>query len=427
MLSFALDWLLVGDHPFWFHTVNLGFHFAASLGVGILAQMLVKRPFAGLIAGMVFALHPAHPEAVVWVSGRIDVLCGALLVWSFVCYIKGKESGIKPGRFLSTLSIVLFGLACLSKEQAFVFPLLILLYEFFPLGDPTRSDSPSAKLKQVAPFFLLTVVLFCLRWPILGGIGGYIPEENKEQLYANALYFILLQPFIVLLVPINRTIAEGAGELLLVITMAIVLSPLLMTLRARWRILVFCAISIMICMVPSAHLGVVEGSLQNSRFLYTPSVFFAILIASLFTGEFQGRFRTVVSALAVVYCLTLLLSLHQNNYAWQNAGTLVRTASASTDRLVERHEGEWGTEKQKLLAFNVPTNFLGAWTFRNGFSDMLLLRHGDEMEGVEIEVIYGGIQSPENIQKIEHEMEAGSVIWLFDDRTWMFVENAPRN
>ncbi len=188
--SFALDRLVFGDCALCFHTVNVALHFVASLGVAALTRMLIKQPFAGLTAGLIFALHPAHVEAVSWIAGRYDVLCAALLIWSFVCYIRHYEdcyskSNRSRGRILLPLSITLLALASLTKEQAFVFPLTILLYEMFL---PNNSDDPvlplSKRWTRVLPYFVAVAVIFCIRWIVLGGPGGYIPEESSGNIFA---------------------------------------------------------------------------------------------------------------------------------------------------------------------------------------------------------------------------------------------------
>lgn len=426
LISFALDWHLFDDRAFWFHLVNLALHFATSVGVAVLARLLIERPSAALVAGLVFALHPAHPEAVTWIAGRFDVLCGALLVWSLVCHIKRQESDAGQAGRLHVVSLVLFGLACLSKEQAFVFPLVILLYELFRFGEPPAASMPLwARARRAIPFFVVAAILFGVRYARIGGIGGDYSGESSEYSLAVLLYHITVQPLLTLFVPANRSILEAAGVPSALAVGAVLLSPVLFVLRARWRVLAFCVAAIILDMLPSGHFGLAGGALQNSRFLYTPSIFFAILIAELLTVEVQGRLKSVAAVLIVVYCSTLLLVLHQNNNPWQEAGVLVRTATESSDALVERHKGEWGTKYGKLLTFNVPTDYIGAWTFRNGLSEMLRLRHGDELDRVEIEVMYGGIQAPENIERIERASQEAAVIWWFDDLTRSFVENEP--
>jgi len=423
ILISTIDWRLHGGEAFWFHLTNLVWHFAASVGVGVLARLLTRRVGAGVIGAAAFALHPAHPEAVSWVNGRADVIAGALMAWSFVCYVLPDGSPSGRARLLRAASLALFCLACFSKEQAFIFPFWILIYELVRPGDNSdRSESSDRRWLRAVPFFLLAALLFAARWIYLGGVGGYIPVESTGSRILGALYHITLQPFVILFVPLNRTLMAQSGILNAILLVLILLSPIPMALGVRRALLLFCAVGIMLNMLPSIHLEIAEGSLQNSRYLYSASIFFAIMIGAAFSVRFEGRWKNPATILTSVYILAIVLALHQNNYPWQDAGRLVRTSLASTGELVERYRGEWGSEKSRIIAFNVSRNSMGAWTFQYGFPEALRYMYGDELDGVEIEVVRGGVQVPENIRRMDRALEEGAVIWLFDDFTETFAE-----
>lgn len=73
ILSFAADWALVGDRPGWFHVENALWHGAATAAfVAVLLAWL--PPLGALGAGLVFAVHPIHVEAVANVVGRAELI-----------------------------------------------------------------------------------------------------------------------------------------------------------------------------------------------------------------------------------------------------------------------------------------------------------------------------------------------------------------
>src|SRR6266487_2159161 len=69
--GFALDWLL--GSTAWFHAVNLAWHAAASVAVAALARRWTDSTGA-LVAGLLFAVHPLHVEAVANVVGRAELM-----------------------------------------------------------------------------------------------------------------------------------------------------------------------------------------------------------------------------------------------------------------------------------------------------------------------------------------------------------------
>src|SRR5207247_10867699 len=69
--TYALDWTMRSTA--WFHAVNLTWHVAASvLGAALAGRWAGDT--AGLVAGIVFAVHPVHVEAVAYVVGRNELM-----------------------------------------------------------------------------------------------------------------------------------------------------------------------------------------------------------------------------------------------------------------------------------------------------------------------------------------------------------------
>lgn len=117
ILSFALDWLASGGSPLWFHAVTITWHAIASTLVAASA-LAVMGPVAALVAGLLFAVHPVHVEAVASVVGRAEAMAGAGVLVALLLHRRG-----------SVLAIPAFLFALLSKEHALVFPLLALVHD----------------------------------------------------------------------------------------------------------------------------------------------------------------------------------------------------------------------------------------------------------------------------------------------------------
>jgi tetratricopeptide (TPR) repeat protein len=115
--SFRAQWNASGRAgPFL--AVNIALHIAAALLVLSLASRLGLPPPAALAAGLLFAVHPVHAEAVGWVSGRAELLAtvGVLAAW---------RAHLSERSQAGWLAALLLCLAIASKENAFVAPLLL--------------------------------------------------------------------------------------------------------------------------------------------------------------------------------------------------------------------------------------------------------------------------------------------------------------
>jgi tetratricopeptide (TPR) repeat protein len=123
-LSYWLTLQLAGVAPTAFHAVNLGLHLAAAWLLMRLIRDLTGDRRAAVLAGALFALHPAVSEAVLYASARATVLSSLCMLAALVCYLRARrEAGM--GWWAGWAG---FGLAAvLSKESAVVLPLLCLV------------------------------------------------------------------------------------------------------------------------------------------------------------------------------------------------------------------------------------------------------------------------------------------------------------
>src|SRR5207237_1160468 len=118
--GFALDWLL--GSTAWFHTVNLAWHAAASVAVAALARRWMDSTGA-LVAGLLFAVHPVHVEAVANVVGRAELMAALFTLLAVYAALVHEHVA---------WSAAALALGLLSKETAAVAPALILRVDYSP-------------------------------------------------------------------------------------------------------------------------------------------------------------------------------------------------------------------------------------------------------------------------------------------------------
>ena len=143
--------------PAWFHGLNLLGHLVCVLVVWRLVRLLLDRTtppqapglalrrveWAACGGALLFAVHPLQVEAVAWVSGFKDVLCGVLscvAIWQYLQYAcssaeaaasdtSSSEQGRRGpiGRYW--LATGAFALALLAKPTAVVVPVVAWLLD----------------------------------------------------------------------------------------------------------------------------------------------------------------------------------------------------------------------------------------------------------------------------------------------------------
>jgi len=132
-LSYALSWSAGGGGVFAFHAVNVALHAGNVLLVWAILRQLFARMgvagdgFAALAAALLFALHPAHTEAVTYVSGRSVSMMALFYLASVLAYLRGAPRWVSPLLFVAALA---------TKEVAVTLPLALLLCEALDLRKP---------------------------------------------------------------------------------------------------------------------------------------------------------------------------------------------------------------------------------------------------------------------------------------------------
>ena len=154
ILSYAVDWTISGGRPGWFHIMNALWH-----GLGaVLLVLVVARwlpPVAAAGAGLVFAWHPLHVEAVASLVGRAELLVGVGILGAVLA----------ARRRHWTLAVVCAALAMFSKEHGVIAGVVILLDKWLETAD----DRPYPRTFWLA---LAVVMLgFLAAWFAVGWVG----------------------------------------------------------------------------------------------------------------------------------------------------------------------------------------------------------------------------------------------------------------
>eukprot|EP00401_Gymnodinium_catenatum_P036327 CAMPEP_0117465106 /NCGR_PEP_ID=MMETSP0784-20121206/4455_1 /TAXON_ID=39447 /ORGANISM="" /LENGTH=727 /DNA_ID=CAMNT_0005259005 /DNA_START=362 /DNA_END=2543 /DNA_ORIENTATION=+ len=124
VLTFRFNYWLHGFDSSGFHATNLLLHLVASGLLGIFSKTVLDLPAAwALLLTALFFAHPVHTENVLYIVGRADLLCCAVVLLASLCYgpslVGRASSAIMVMRTL--LAVGLSGVAGLCKETGFCF------------------------------------------------------------------------------------------------------------------------------------------------------------------------------------------------------------------------------------------------------------------------------------------------------------------
>lgn len=328
-MSYAVQWWLHGDRPWAFHTVNWVLHALVSALVAELARRLAGLR-AAYAAGLLFAAHPIHVEAVANIVGRAELMCAAGVLGALVLL---AARPLTAPRAMAVYGC--FVVALLSKEQGMLLPLLMALLVFLPSRYlPLRLSDPQRR------------TLLLLAFAVCVTLAGYIVyrdyavgfwwDESKLDWVMNPLVrsrgadrwlmpLVLLGRYTELLVlPRKLSIDYGAtvigwearaGDPYLWLGAAALLVWIGLcawcVARRAWPA-VFCLLGLAITYGLVANALTLIGTIFNERLMYLPSAFLLVLVG---IGTQRLPNRATPAAAVALAVLVVLASVKTFSYA----------------------------------------------------------------------------------------------------------------
>ena len=305
ILSFALDWLIAGGDPRWFHAVNVLWHVAASALVWVLAAE-VLAPAAALIAGVVFAVHPVHVEAVANVVGRLECMAAAFVLVALLAHRRDHWS-----------APVLFALGLLSKESAIVFLALAAANDFLLEAD-WRTTLRMRRSRYVAYGLVLLAYASVLLAVFRDREVAIQAKVLTGATLAERLTLVakVLPHYVRLLVAPSQLSASYAPNVIapdthrsasialgVAIVIGVAIGAVATARSRRWPLMAFALLWVPITISPVSNVLFASGVLLAERTLYLPSVGLCLAV-----GAIADRFvRTRPAAVAIVAAAAIVM------------------------------------------------------------------------------------------------------------------------
>jgi protein O-mannosyl-transferase len=348
MVSHAVDYAVWGLRPSGHHLTSILLHGWNAALIVLLAVRLAQARghalskqgmlVAGMVAGLLFGLHPLHVESVAWVSERKDLLAALFYLLGVLSYLgyAGHAAAVGPWRdrrYLTTL--LCFVLALLSKPMALSFPFVLLIIDWYPLD---RLNDLRRILAEKIPFFVLDLCLATVTVLAQRASGAFRPlaevtlgsrvlvATKAAALYlAKTLLPTGLLPFYSY--PAHVSLWSWEFGLPVVVMTAAALACLAAVKKHR----AFAAVAASYGVVLLPVLGIVQIGPQAmaDRYTYLPSVALVALLGAG-CGVLWDRYAVAASwrknALAATVALLLLGLLSWQSVrqiaVWRNSETL---------------------------------------------------------------------------------------------------------
>lgn len=277
---------------------------AAAAAYALLARLLAS-PRAALVAALAFAVHPVNAETVTWISARFDLLAGLFALLALLALPRTSED---RGRVALSATATL--LACCSKENAFVLPLLAVAWARAVGAPPRRALVAAGAGVAVALFLRFEALgyLFRARPASVEEAGSLLQHmllvgrSTATSLAAIAFPWGVVGPAHHAARPVPPDDALGwSGVALGVALLAVAAITLRRRPRLGWLLAAF-----VVSLAPASQivpLDLAGGLHAADRFLYLPS-FFAVAAAAEALAPLAAR-RAMAGRAAVALVVAL--------------------------------------------------------------------------------------------------------------------------
>lgn len=293
-LSYHVQYRVFDGSPAGFHLVNVLWNALTCALVFVFVYLLFGNPAFGLAASLIFAVHPVHTENVAWIAGRTDVLSAVWAMASLVFYALAR---LRARRLWILPALAAFFLSLLSKESSAFLPLVIVILEIGPF-ERLRASSNRSWLRPALYFAVLALYLL-QRHAALGAFGSTYDAYAPGALGAVALPLSILGGYALKLVfPLrlsgeyDASVPDSFTDLHVIAGLVVLAAIIYGVIRYRRRPDVVLGASIFLFgLGPVANL-IPIGEISAERFLYFPSLGFALVAGGIFSSAMVRRSYT---------------------------------------------------------------------------------------------------------------------------------------
>ncbi|XP_074489781.1 protein O-mannosyl-transferase TMTC3 isoform X1 [Sebastes fasciatus] len=364
VLTFRLNYLFTELSAASYHLLNVVLHAVVCVLFLRVCRLFLDKT-SGLVAALLFAVHPIHSEAVTGVVGRAELLSSIFLLAAFLAYTKSTSADHSIVWAPIALTVVLVAAATLCKEQGITVVGICCVYEVFVAQGFTlpmlldtlrqvlqgKDGFPYAVLQTLLKLIVLIISTLLLVIVRVQVIQSQLPVFTRFDNPAAVSSTPTRQLTFNYLLPVNAWLLLNPSELCCDWTMGTIpLVESLLDLRnlatlgfytflgllayhsLRYRNssakTVIMALSfIVLPFIPASNLFFPVGFVVAERVLYVPSMGFCVLVAHGFKIiSHKGQLKKISWLIIGVLLTTHAVKTFNRNWDWESEYTLFTSA-----------------------------------------------------------------------------------------------------
>lgn len=355
-IVFMGEYYFFGLNSAGYHFINILIHFFNSVLFFLLLLIIFKKLFPGgqirtirediytlaLLAAILFALHPINSETINWISAIPELTFTLFYLLSLFFYFLPKLTKINK-----LISILFFSLSLLCKETAVTLPVFLFFYNFsIYLRSEKKLFIRARKcFFRIAPYILITLIYILIRQLILKtGVGiDKINISIAATVVPISSASLFLKNIIEISFPFKLSIFHSYHiddtkilSVAFATALAAVYSYLVFKSILKIRINAIILLGFFLFAVPllpALNLIFLKGFVLSERYLYLPSMGFALLTAFTLLWMLAGIKKEMVRKIIFTVAISMLLGVFsviiiKRNGVWNNELSIFSDAVA---------------------------------------------------------------------------------------------------
>lgn len=326
VLSLAFNYKISGIDPFSYHLVNLILHAANSLLVFVFFSKLKgSTNLIAFVCALLFAVHPMHVESVAWVSERKDLLYSFFFLAGLIKYLDYKELNKS---FLFLLVFLFFICALLSKPAAVVFPLILILLDWYQ----EKEFSIKSQLNKISFISLSILIGLMTLYFQSGNFNETFPFHERMVIAGfNISSYIKMAIIPTGLSAIHPFPKEILSSPVLLPFFLSILFGIGIVYSLKWNKWIFFGFGFfLINLLLVIHIIPLGDAIISERYTYLPYLGLYFIAANVFFKiiSLENNFipnkilKTIIPILFIAFLFHTCYSSYERTKVWNNSKTL---------------------------------------------------------------------------------------------------------
>jgi protein O-mannosyl-transferase len=314
-----------------------------------------QRKYA-ILSALLFLCYPFHNESIVWVLGRASLVANLFGMAALVSVVSGLS--LRKKIFWACLC---YFIGMSGYESVLLLPLMVLVILY-----SRRNTLRKEYLYWGAALGMTLLAHLIIRVLVSGGVMGEYGTAfwgSRLLQYLGNLFKLTGRMFL-------PPMENSRLLVLLFVALTAGLSGVIFFFWRRYREQAaikgyfgkLFMLLVIACAVPFLS-GVSTRTSESDRFLYFPSYFLCCGISFLLINLVRERYRLYGWVLAILVYQVLFLELNTRN--WLRAGGITKDILAAIVRQAPA---------KRVFVVNLPDEWEGAFIFRLGLPDALLMK-----------------------------------------------------